>query len=128
MINIKSGDDAIKLIYSILSALPALAVYVNDRVYPTHLDTIDQQGFPCVTMASAAGETMVSAMGYEGTIQIDVWSKVDRDEIWAIYLLVRKALNLQKVGFRCREISVNDNLYESSTYTHHLAAKFRLVV
>lgn len=123
---VSSGNDAIILAYSLLN--PAVSL-VGGRVYPSHLRTIANPVYPCVTLAIPSGSTRIDGLAWDGMMQLDVWSKKDRDELWAIYLQCRAILNLSVDGWRrCREAFVDDNLYEASTLTYHLASRYKIYI
>lgn len=128
--------DKIKaVIRNAMLASTALKALVNTRIAPAFGDVRTAKIYPLITMAYTQGATELNQLSIAATITIDIWGKGGNDELWAIYNEVREVLNLKQfytegdVGrtvCSCREVYVNDDLYEKDTMLYHLTARYRL--
>lgn len=107
----------------------------NVPIYPDHLVSVENPTYPCVTLGKK-GNTREDELGNDDLLFLSVWSKVSNDELFFIYNQIKPLLNLKSIAgieatnfesiLRMREIYTNDNLYESKTYTHHLATRYKV--
>ena len=121
---------------------------IDGRFYPQHLATVENPEYPCVTFTYQDRPDSGFAQIVTGTLYIDVWSKRGQGELWRIYANhdyvtnlpsgIRSILSCTPEGGQkgfdfpesivglCREVYLNDNLYEKDTRTFHLAARYEL--
>ena len=115
------------------------------RIYPQHIVTVNNPKYPAISMGRQGGGTEPHEIATEVMQQIDVWSKTGDDELWAIYneikATIQKTSNIKPAYSyfdtalvqggvslaECRETSVEGDLYEESTRTFHLAARYRII-
>ncbi|MEI6297405.1 MAG: hypothetical protein WCO84_07260 [bacterium] len=118
-------------------------------VYPTHITGINNPVFPCISLGRKGGGTDVHHIGPDFRFQIDVWSKGNSGvpgytEVNEIYLEIKKTLEMTTsiypaydylftaalaagiIVAECIESNVDDELYEPSTRTYHLAAVYNV--
>jgi hypothetical protein len=140
------GDFQWKILDHIVKLMqndPYLTSKVNKRVYSQHISTVANPLFPAITISRVGlgGDPSIDEIDYT-FLNVDVWSKVGPDELWAIYAnfdSVNHVLQgvrglLHNKGFRipeanvdlCTQIYVVDNLWEKETKTFHLVARFRI--
>lgn len=125
--------DAVKVaVRAKLLGREQLVAMVNDRVIPSRSAAGENPIHPLITLGHSGGANS-DGFSADHELRVDVWSKLDNDELWLIYQEVREALHKQPLtingvaAFLCRETWVNDDLYEPATKTHHLSAKFKLI-
>ena len=112
---------------------PTLKAIQGERVYPTHINSVTNPVYPCSTQGREGGGTTANLIATDVEQKIDVWSKVGYDELWLIYNQIRKLLHLQPLAvtdgqvFSIKETYVNDNLYEPTTKTWHLASRYKII-
>lgn len=124
--------DIIKVVVrSALLARTQLVEKIADRVSPSRSEAGENPVHPHITLSV---NVQTDDFSRTNEVRVDVWSKVGNDELWSIYGEVRAALHKQPLTlsdgsrvFLCRETYVNDDLYEPSTQTHHLTAKYKLI-
>jgi hypothetical protein len=104
-----------------------------DQIYPAHSSNYTDIIYPCVTISQPAGGDGAFDFTKDTTKQIDVYSMVDSDELWAIYRRIEATINKKSlpnmVTFTMREVpgSVRDDLYEKELGVHHLTSRYKVL-
>ncbi len=128
---IYDGYDITVGIINTAATIPALVAKIGARIYPQHISLVENPVFPCITLGNENDETMSNHFAEQIEQNLDVWSKTGYDELWEIYRLIRDGINLKTlVGcptFLIRQTRANSNLFEESTQTWHLAARYKVI-
>lgn len=138
------GDFQFKALDYLIKLLQAdtyLQSKVHGRISEQHPSTLDQPVYPMVTVSriGTGGDASIENID-NAFIVIDVWSKSGTPELWSIYssrntttnlpvgiraLLHNKSFSYLEVDLdKLSEVWVTDNLYEKTTRTWHLNARF----
>lgn len=119
-------------------------------IYPVHITAVQNPVFPCITMTRVSGGTDKYNISTDITFQIDVWSKGNNGtpgytEVATLYDEIKKSIEfvpqLIQPAYNyllstaktsgiiislCKEVMVDDGLYENDTRTYHLVSRYRI--
>lgn len=137
-----SASIELKLLEKIRKVLIADATikgYVSDRVYASHISSINDPVYPAIseTIISSPPRTEVLGMA-DITVQVDLWFKASESEIDTVLECakrVRDLLHLQEltdsdIGItvgKVRETSAGPMLHEEDTGLYHWPVRYTAV-
>jgi hypothetical protein len=119
-------------------------------IYPVHITAVQNPVYPCITLTRVSGGTDKYNIATDVSFQIDVWGKGNSGtpgytEVAVLYEEIRKTIEFIPQLIQpqydyflttasnngiyiamCKEIMVDDGLYEPDTRTYHLVSRFRI--
>lgn len=89
------------LIRKRLLSIKVIRDYVEDRVYQSHLATITDPSYPCVTLSFSGGSLVSNYPKFSvRPMDIQIWSIISFTEAYAIYNLLIVNLHLDRLKGR----------------------------
>ena len=117
---------------SIQSLLNCDSTSVQEQVRIGHITSVVNPTYPLITFNIPLGTTNHDHYTVDALFSIHAWGKNSVDELIDIYSRIRDLINLNLVEStsmpiaECMEKTYNDNLYENTTRTYHLAASYTI--
>lgn len=133
-------QKTVERMIAILTGVAAISNVVGNRVYGSHLATIQQAQFPAISIHLVEGSRRVDSGGYEDfLIQIDLWLKAEGanpatwDDVMTLWAEVLEALHengkLQGSSLRFLRLTNNGQgpqMYETDTSVLHLPTRWQV--
>jgi hypothetical protein len=129
----------IEKIRKVLIADATIQGYVSDRVYGSHISTVDRPVYPAISLYLMPGGARKNVPAMVDTnVQVDLWLPVKTytiDDVMTCYQRVRELLHEQALSdttigvkiFNIAESGVGPIMFDEDANCHHLPSRYAVV-